>query len=250
MRLCREGGQRLAIAETDSTVIVITGGRNLTYYVDERKVEGTISGGVEVEVKAKWDKDKFKVETKASGNVRITQELLLAGHGTDAHRQRTMEPSGRRGTTEVPPNSDGPLDQRGRGLRRTYGAGPASPRILGHRGIHVPRPPTDRPLCAGHRFVGRVGRPVAEVVAGVDVALIDGSFYSGDEVPGRNIEDIPHPLVPHSMDLLEDVARSESRVIFIHLNNTNPALERGGAAEREIQRRGFEVATEGLRIPL
>lgn len=93
-------------------------------------------------------------------------------------------------------------------------------------------------------------RPVAQVVAGVDVALIDGSFYSGDEVPGRNIEDIPHPLVPHSMDLLEDVAQTRSRVVFIHLNNTNPALERGGAHEREIRRRGFEVATEGLRIPL
>ncbi len=93
-------------------------------------------------------------------------------------------------------------------------------------------------------------RPVAEVVAGVDVALIDGSFYSGDEIPGRNIEDIPHPLVPHSMDLLEDVAQSQSRVVFIHLNNTNPALDRGGPQEREIQRRGFEVATEGLRIPL
>ena len=93
-------------------------------------------------------------------------------------------------------------------------------------------------------------RPVAELVAGVDVALIDGSFYSGDEVPGRNIEDIPHPLIPHSMDLLEDVAGSRSRVVFIHLNNTNPALERGGREEQEIQRRGFEVAQEGLRIPL
>ncbi len=93
-------------------------------------------------------------------------------------------------------------------------------------------------------------RPVAEVVAGVDVALIDGSFYSGDEVPGRDIEDIPHPLVPHSMNLLQDVAQTDSRVVFIHLNNTNPALIRGGPQEREIQRRGFEVATEGLRIPL
>ncbi len=93
-------------------------------------------------------------------------------------------------------------------------------------------------------------RPVAEVVAGVDVALIDGSFYSGDEVPGRNIEDIPHPLIPHSMDLLQDAARTQSRVVFIHLNNTNPALDRGGPAEREIERRRFEVAREGLRIPL
>jgi len=77
MRLSREGGQRLAIAETDSTVIMITGRRNLTYYVDERQVEGTINGGVEVEVKAKWDNDKFKVATKASDNVRITQEFAL-----------------------------------------------------------------------------------------------------------------------------------------------------------------------------
>ena len=77
MRLSREGGQRLAIAETDSTVIMITGQRNLTYYVDERQVEGTISGGVAVEVKANWDKDKCRAETKASGNVRITQECAL-----------------------------------------------------------------------------------------------------------------------------------------------------------------------------
>ena len=93
-------------------------------------------------------------------------------------------------------------------------------------------------------------RPVADVVSDVDVALIDASFYSGDEVPGRNIEDITHPLVPHSMDLLEDVARSESRVVFIHLNNTNPALDAGSPEEEEIRRRGFEVAREGLRIPL
>lgn len=93
-------------------------------------------------------------------------------------------------------------------------------------------------------------RPVRDVVEGVDVALIDGTFYSGDEVPGRNIEDIPHPLIPHSMDVLEGVVGGGRRVIFTHLNNTNPALDAGGPQEREIQRRGFEVAREGLRIPL
>ena len=93
-------------------------------------------------------------------------------------------------------------------------------------------------------------RRVEEVVAGVDVALIDGTFYSGDEMPGRSVEDVPHPLIPHSMDLLEEIARSRSRVLFTHLNNTNPALDRRGAAQREIERRGFEVAREGLRIPL
>ena len=93
-------------------------------------------------------------------------------------------------------------------------------------------------------------RDVAEVVAGVDVALLDASFYSPGEVPGRNIEDIPHPMVPHTMDLLQEVARSESEVVFIHLNNTNPALDEGSAEAREIVSRGFSVATEGQRFGL
>ena len=47
------------------------------YYVDEREVEATVSGGVVVEIKAKWDKATLKVETKAPGNVKITQEFEL-----------------------------------------------------------------------------------------------------------------------------------------------------------------------------
>ena len=93
-------------------------------------------------------------------------------------------------------------------------------------------------------------RDVAEVVRGVDVALLDGSFYSPGEVPGRNIEDIPHPMVPHTMDLLREVARDETEVLFIHLNNTNPALDEGSAEAREIASRGFAVATEGQRFGL
>ena len=93
-------------------------------------------------------------------------------------------------------------------------------------------------------------RDIAEVVRGVDVALLDASFYSPGEVPGRNIEDIPHPMVPHTMDLLQEVARGESEVVFIHLNNTNPALDEASAEAREIVSRGFSVAREGQRFGL
>ncbi len=93
-------------------------------------------------------------------------------------------------------------------------------------------------------------RDVAEVVRAVDVALLDASFYSPGEVPGRNIEDIPHPMVPHTMDLLQEVARGESEVVFIHLNNTNPALDEASAEAREVVRRGFSVASEGQRFGL
>jgi len=91
---------------------------------------------------------------------------------------------------------------------------------------------------------------VEEVVESVDVALLDASFYSASEVPGRNIEDIPHPLVPHSMDVLQNRVDAGDRVVFTHVNNTNPALFEDSPEAAEVRRRGFEIATEGLRIPL
>ena len=91
---------------------------------------------------------------------------------------------------------------------------------------------------------------VDEVVADVDVALIDGSFYSADEVPGRPIEEIPHPLIPHSMDLLGDVDGRGARVVFTHLNNTNPALDPQSDEAAEVLARGFEIAQPGQTFDL
>lgn len=93
-------------------------------------------------------------------------------------------------------------------------------------------------------------RDVASAVAGVDIALLDGSFWSVDEVPGRSLADIPHPLVPQTMALLGEVVGRDTRVLFTHLNNTNPVLAEGGAQEREVRRRGFEIAREGMRFEL
>ena len=86
---------------------------------------------------------------------------------------------------------------------------------------------------------------VEDVVASVDVVLLDASFYSADEVPGRNIEGVRHPLVPHSMDRLQDRVDAGDRVVFTHLNNTNPALFEDSREAAEVRRRGFEIAGEG-----
>jgi hypothetical protein len=37
-------------------------------------------------------------------------------------------------------------------------------------------------------------RPIEEVVASADLALLDGTFYADGEVPGRNMAEIPHPF--------------------------------------------------------
>jgi pyrroloquinoline quinone biosynthesis protein B len=94
-------------------------------------------------------------------------------------------------------------------------------------------------------------RDVAQAVAGVDVALLDGSFWSLDELPGRSIEDIPHPLMTQTMDALQSVVdERRSRVVLTHLNNSNPALDDDGPERAEVLRRGFEIAREGMRFEL
>lgn len=81
-------------------------------------------------------------------------------------------------------------------------------------------------------------------------AFVDGTFYDADEIPGRSIADIPHPLVPETMTLVEAMSPPpRGRVVFVHLNHTN-RLFRDADAVAAVERRGFSVAREGDRIPL
>jgi pyrroloquinoline quinone biosynthesis protein B len=76
------------------------------------------------------------------------------------------------------------------------------------------------------------------LVESVDYAFLDGTFFSGDELPGRDMSKVPHPLVTDTMDRLDGIG---AKVWFIHLNHTNPLLDDPSPAER----RGFHVAREG-----
>jgi len=84
----------------------------------------------------------------------------------------------------------------------------------------------------------------------VDVAILDGSFYSLDELPGRDLPVVRHPLVVQTMDLLETWVAGGGRVLFSHLNHSNPALDPSSDERRAITTRGFEVARVGLEIDL
>lgn len=86
---------------------------------------------------------------------------------------------------------------------------------------------------------------------GVDVLLVDGSFYSPAELPGRDVALIGHPLMTETMDLLEDRVRNGDLVVyFTHLNHSNPALDPDSEAAKEIRRRGFWVADDGQEFKL
>lgn len=94
-------------------------------------------------------------------------------------------------------------------------------------------------------------RPLEEVLRGVDVALLDGTFYSRDELPDRDVTKIKHPLIDTTMDRLAPLVHAgRLRVLFTHLNHSNPALDPASPARRRIEARGFGVLAEGEEIPL
>jgi len=90
---------------------------------------------------------------------------------------------------------------------------------------------------------------IQEIVKENDFSLLDGTFYDINELPGRDMSKIPHPFIVESMEVLEDIS-SKSEVYFIHLNHTNPALNRYSNATRLIKSNGFNVAQRNQKFHL
>ena len=65
-------------------------------------------------------------------------------------------------------------------------------------------------------------RDIRQMVDKVDLAFLDGTFASADELPGRPMSEIPHPLMPVTRDLLRG---TRARLWFIHLNHTNKEID-------------------------
>lgn len=84
---------------------------------------------------------------------------------------------------------------------------------------------------------------IIDLIKKVDYALIDGTFYSADEIKNRKISEIPHPLVTESMLLFYSLnASDKNKIHFIHFNHTNPLLDTTSAEYKHVQKKGFQVA--------
>ena len=93
--------------------------------------------------------------------------------------------------------------------------------------------------------------PIEELVASVDQAWVDGTFYDGDELPGRDMAQIPHPFIVESMARFAGLPpATRDRIHFIHLNHTNPALRADSSARASIEAAGLHVAEQGQRFAL
>ncbi len=86
------------------------------------------------------------------------------------------------------------------------------------------------------------GEDLVAFLAGIDIALLDGTFYSGAEVRGRDMAEVPHPPVAETVARLSAASR---RAGFIHLNHSNPLLHEGPELAA-LTAQGHWVGREGM----
>ncbi len=94
-------------------------------------------------------------------------------------------------------------------------------------------------------------RQIEDMITSVDVALLDGTFYAEGELPGRNMSEIPHPLIEDTIRRLKKLPADQRRkIVFTHLNHTNPAVDPDSTATARITSAGMAVAKDGQRFGL
>jgi pyrroloquinoline quinone biosynthesis protein B len=92
-------------------------------------------------------------------------------------------------------------------------------------------------------------RSIKEEVEQTDIAILDGTFFSSEELPGRDLSKIGHPFITTSLNILKDTVRSRrNKVFFTHLNHTNLALNPAGKERKVILEAGCGIASEGMEF--
>ena len=89
-----------------------------------------------------------------------------------------------------------------------------------------------------------------EILENVDYAFIDATFYTNTEI-NRDIDEIPHPLVIETMDLLSELTDyQKDKVHFIHMNHTNQMLDPTSDITKNVLNKGFNIARLGEKFQL
>jgi pyrroloquinoline quinone biosynthesis protein B len=88
-----------------------------------------------------------------------------------------------------------------------------------------------------------------------DVAFLDGSFYSDDELQRGQLMDktarhLGHQPVGGERGTLAQLRTGRANVVFTHLNNSNPMLDPASDAARHVRHLGAQIAYDGMEFRL
>lgn len=102
----------------------------------------------------------------------------------------------------------------------------------------------------------RLTEPLLARVAGADALFLDGTLWRDDEMIRQGVGTKTGQRMGHISMCGHDgaIARLErvpvGRRIFIHINNTNPALLADSPERAALERAGWEVAYDGMELSL
>jgi len=84
----------------------------------------------------------------------------------------------------------------------------------------------------------------------VDVALLDGTFWSADELDGRSQQEVPHPPVQETLERLGKRREADPDIVFVHLNHTNPLHDVASLEHQTVTSLGWRVGQQGMSFTL
>ena len=79
----------------------------------------------------------------------------------------------------------------------------------------------------------------------IDEALIDGTFWSMDELLRRDISKIPHPTIQETIQLLGSKREGDPEISFLHLNHSNPVNDLGSEQRKVVEENGWKISEIG-----
>jgi pyrroloquinoline quinone biosynthesis protein B len=84
-------------------------------------------------------------------------------------------------------------------------------------------------------------------VRAADVAILDGTFFHKRELRRDDANAVPHPPIA---DTMTAVAKLGAKIVFTHLNHTNPVLDPASRERKAVEALGMRIAREGDVFPL
>jgi pyrroloquinoline quinone biosynthesis protein B len=105
--------------------------------------------------------------------------------------------------------------------------------------------------------LAQVTPAVFDAMAGADAVLVDGTFWTDDEMirlglSKKTARSIGHLAQSGPGGMIDWLSRlpARTRRALIHINNTNPILDEDSPERAELARAGIEVCEDGMEITL
>lgn len=102
--------------------------------------------------------------------------------------------------------------------------------------------------------IGVWDRKVETLLDGAELVLVDGTFYTSDELSSMGIsagcaEEMGHLPLSGKDGILQKLQETKARVkLLTHINNTNPILRDNSPERQAVENAGVKIAVDGMYL--